>query len=551
MSEVKNFDSKDELEDWLKIRGVAQVDASAAANVLYPDFNEQDALLGISSDDLKSVGLSIPLAMKLSNKLKNENWQPQQIPQQDVSLAWEAGVSTAIPDLSSLTTTHQIKDFVFAPPNNAACVSEHDFQKWKSVVTEDVLRLYFRPVTTHETCERLALYISNLLFLPASIVGENEDGYHSRIDQCVTTPMTWFAPGCTLRRNSSQDSSSYPLLRPDLSATIYGRGCFFRGEEKKLGSSEDPQAELYEKLQDIWPFLGLPFVLGYFSVGANLTFACVYKDRAVPLGNPLLLGQSQDRLKCWNAVRNITRIMKFMATNTPSISPYDLQDIRKGRPAATDWERTISFSGGHVQKSIYLRDEHTGDKVNRLIEVLSILKNGVDGVQPIISFNFSSSVADKRKRRRVPPALYIVTALGAATERRVESTDHLRCIVVFLLNMKVTLNSLGITHRDLRLPNILRNHTTNQLGLIDWDDSVKGLHNLPNADVAHLDPASHAPEMFVEGGTHDHTVDLWSIGFLIQKNLTHADESLRSLMNDFMKPANQRREVTAIMMANI
>mmetsp|Transcript_28040 Transcript_28040/g.58714 ORF Transcript_28040/g.58714 Transcript_28040/m.58714 type:complete len:247 (-) Transcript_28040:309-1049(-) len=240
--------------------------------------------------------------------------------------------------------------------------------------------------------------------------------------------------------------------------------------------------------------------------------------------------------------------MKFMATNAPSISPYDLQDIRKGRPETTDWERTISFSGGHVQKSIYLRDEHTCDKVNRLIEVLSILQNGVDGVQPIISFNFSSSVADKRKRRRVPPTLYIVTAFGVATER-VERTDHLRCIVVFLLNMKVALNSLGITHRDLRLSNILRNSATNQLGLIDWDDSVKGLHNLPNADVAHLDPASHAPEMFVEGGTHDHTVDLWSIGWLMQKNITHADESLRSLMNEFMKPANQRPEVTATMIA--
>lgn len=480
----------------------------------------------------------------------NENWQPQQIPQQDVSMAWEAAVSTAITDLSSLTTTDQIKNFVFAPPDNAACVSEYVFQNWKSVVTEDVLRLYFRPVTTHETCERLALYISNLLLLPAPIVGENEDGYHSRIDQCVTSPMTWFAPSFTIRRNSSQDSSSSPLLRPDLSATIYARGCFFRGEEKKFGSSENPQAELYEKLHKVWPFPGLPFMLGYFSVGANLTFACVYKDRTVPLGNPLQLEQNQDRLKCWNAVRNITRIMKFMSNNTPSISPYDLQDIRKGMPEATDWERTISFSGGHVQKSIYLRDEHTADKVNRLIEVLSILKNGCDGVQPIISYNFSSSVADKRKRRRVPPTLYIVTAFGAATER-VESTDHLRCIVVFLLKMKVTLNSLGITHRDLRLPNIVRNYTTKQLGLIDWDDSIKGLHNLPNADVAHLDSASHALEMFVEGGTHDHTVDLWSIGFLIRKNLSHADESLQSLMNDFMKPANERPEVTVTMIATL
>lgn len=57
--------------------------------------------------------------------------------------------------------------------------------------------------------------------------------------------------------------------------------------------------------------------------------------------------------------------------------------------------------------------------------------------------------------------------------------------------------------------------------------------------------------MFVEGGTHDHTVDLWSIGFLIQNNLSHADASLQLLMNDFMKPANQRPEVTGEMIATL
>ena len=37
------------------------------------DFDEPDALFGITSDDLKSVGLRIPLAMKLSNKLPQQN----------------------------------------------------------------------------------------------------------------------------------------------------------------------------------------------------------------------------------------------------------------------------------------------------------------------------------------------------------------------------------------------------------------------------------------------------------------------------------------------
>jgi len=557
--EDKKFNDEDfQLKDWLVSRGVDRTKAEKAEpTLLASGFDMPSTLLGITVEELtkinktisdKQAKLSVALIRHLHNKLQQQQI-PQQIPQQDVTAAWEFGASTAIPDLSTVSTATKIKNLVFAPPsNNPAAVSQHYFQKWKSVISEDVLRLYFRPVATHETCEILALYISTLLLLPDAIVGENEDGYHSRIDQCVTTPMKRFAPSFTLQRNCSQDSSSHCLYRPDFTATLLGRGCFFRGEEKKSGSSEDPRAELHEKLGKIWPFPGLPFVLGYFSVGVNLTFACVYKDRTVPLGNPLQLDQVQDRLECWNAVRNITRIMKYMASTALSILPYDLQDIRKGSPQGTDWERTISFSGGHVQKCIHLRDEQTENKAKRLYEVLSILQRGVDGVQPIVSFKFSSSVADKRKRRKVPPTFFIVATFGASIER-VENTDHLRRIVVFLLNMKRRLESLGITHRDIRLPNILSNSTTNQLGLIDWDDSVKGLHNLPNADVAHLDPKSHAPEMFGEGRTHDHTVDLWSIGYLIQKNSTLADEPLRLLMNEFVKPANQRPVVTEEMVA--
>ena len=77
MSEDKKFASSNELIDWLKSQGVAEGDARAAALVLFPDFDEPDALFGISSDDLKSVGLSIPLAMKLSNKLSQQNASSQ------------------------------------------------------------------------------------------------------------------------------------------------------------------------------------------------------------------------------------------------------------------------------------------------------------------------------------------------------------------------------------------------------------------------------------------------------------------------------------------
>ena len=80
-------------------------------------------------------------------------------------------------------------------------------------------------------------------------------------------------------------------------------------------------------------------------------------------------------------------------------------------------------------------------------------------------------------------------------------------------------------------------------GLIDWDDSVTGLDSLPNADVSHLDRESHAPEMFIEGGTHDRTVDIWSVGYLIDQNSEHADAGLNVLKAELLKAAPERPHV--------
>lgn len=219
-----------------------------------------------------------------------------------------------------------------------------------------------------------------------------------------------------------------------------------------------------------------------------------------------------------------------------------MQDIVKLHSVPTDWSRKISFSGGHVLKLISLRDEQTQAKLDRLIAVLSILRNGVDGVQPIVSFNLSSSVHDRAKRRRTPPCLYQVTSFGVPMER-VSCTDEFKTIVVFLLKTVKGLHGLGITHRDIRLPNIVENIDGNY-GLIDWDDSVRGLTNLPNSEDSHLAQNSHAPEMFVENGTHDRTVDLWSIGYLIHSSMEFTDAKLTTVRNGLMAEASHRMTIT-------
>ena len=472
---------------------------------------------------------------------------PQQShPIVDVTIAWMNSVSDAVERHADYGGNNilQLAEFLKTGPSNRAPIHQTCFHKWKTVVPEPELLKYFQPVSGGDSCQALSDVLTVLLLYPMhSLVGENEDGYHGRIDQCISEVLFSFAPQFKLRRNSAQDSSSYPLKRPDFSATILGKGCYFRGEEKKLDSNEDPRVELYLKLQDNWPFPGLPFVLGYYSVGAMVTFCTVSNSDAQPLHDLTLdLNNAQARLRCWNAVRNIARVIKFMASNFNSLSPHDLQDLERTHSRPTDWSRKISFSGGHVLKQIYLRDQETQAKLDRCQAVLDILRNGIEGVQPLISVNLSSSVEDRAKRRRILPCMYLVTAFGVPIAR-VSSTSELREIVRFLLTTVERLHNAGITHRDIRLANIVRNGD-NCYGLIDWDDSVLGLQSLPNADVAHLAKETHAPEMFVENGTHDRTVDLWSIGYLVHTSMEFADATLVALKNKLMMESHHRPSIT-------
>ena len=71
MSADEKFKSKDELEDWLKRRGVDDNVADAADALFAKGFNRPSALLGITVEELKSdAGIQNPLARILSNKLE-------------------------------------------------------------------------------------------------------------------------------------------------------------------------------------------------------------------------------------------------------------------------------------------------------------------------------------------------------------------------------------------------------------------------------------------------------------------------------------------------
>jgi hypothetical protein len=75
MSEEK-FQDEAALKAWLKKNGVDEDDADEAAKILFANkFNKPSTLIDITPDLLQISGVSVPLAMTLSNKLKDKQQQ--------------------------------------------------------------------------------------------------------------------------------------------------------------------------------------------------------------------------------------------------------------------------------------------------------------------------------------------------------------------------------------------------------------------------------------------------------------------------------------------
>eukprot|EP00980_Cylindrotheca_fusiformis_P024613 scaffold12169_cov132-Cylindrotheca_fusiformis.AAC.1 len=73
MNTDKKFANKDELEDWLKSRGVDEEKATTAAENLYSEgFDMPSTLLGATADELAEFNISRPIARHLSNKLSQQ-----------------------------------------------------------------------------------------------------------------------------------------------------------------------------------------------------------------------------------------------------------------------------------------------------------------------------------------------------------------------------------------------------------------------------------------------------------------------------------------------
>jgi hypothetical protein len=96
------------------------------------------------------------------------------------------------------------------------------------------------------------------------------------------------------------------------------------------------------------------------------------------------------------------------------------------------------------------------------------------------------------------------------------SLKKLFAAIECVLEALVVLHRNGWMHRDIRWPNVMQHvNNTKQWFLIDFEDAAPSPQSFPSG--THLRERTHAPEIFVEGGTHTTAVDLWSVGRLIKE----------------------------------
>lgn len=123
----------------------------------------------------------------------------------------------------------------------------------QDICTSEDVELLFRASNASTPLDKLFFAAFD-----APPIGGTEESFHYFWDENIRMILQLLVPFGKSTRNSSKHAATR-TLRPDY-AFLLGNICPFRGEEKPPGSTEDPKAELSNKLE--WAYAPAPYVLG-------------------------------------------------------------------------------------------------------------------------------------------------------------------------------------------------------------------------------------------------------------------------------------------------
>ncbi|CAG8724111.1 11588_t:CDS:2, partial [Funneliformis mosseae] len=314
------------------------------------------------------------------------------------------------------------------------------------------------------------------------VTGTTEDSYHAFWDALIIKPMLIGCPEAVYNRNTSKYKST-GLCRPDTSCLISG-ACLVRGEEKGPENSEDPAKELTSKMK--WTYGDCPYIFGYYAIATKVTYC--YLQEHWPTILPLLRQNIPESFQEEFDVLYRSRSSKVIQLKHDSVVKYySTPDL--------------------VLNIVELYHEMAEHAVPYIDSVLQ--HNVTEGTIPYIIFTPRGVLYKPRTINELIKAIYcVLTAIKVSIIIYYPFTPE---ILLTKIIHSQSLHKMNIMHRDLRWENVMKYIDSEKWFIIDFEDACKFPSRVPNTQLA---KESHAPE--VSQSYHDDSVDVWSVGYLIQ-----------------------------------
>ncbi|KAG1695984.1 Crinkler effector protein 8 [Phytophthora capsici] len=402
--------------------------------------------------------------------------------------------------ISVLPTLGDLGEYIEQPLPVKIGLPQSVLQAWSDpLILGQVLRDKLFEGNDVSPCGLLERAVFSHAFLnPEVDGGTTESAFHYFWDSIIRVVLRSVFRRAYVNRDSCRKASS-GLKRPDFLFAL-DHICVFRGEETDTSTPITvPRKELSQML--VWSYGGVPYVFGYAASGFELELFAIHqaekrdntgKDLKKIVSTHLIGGfnlqQSSERFRLVLALLNLCLLFPEIVRNCPASAKIDFLDIHRDGVE-------VRLSPTFVDKCFHTEEEYR--RVKLIYESLKPFDvPRADAVVTTDSDQFS------------------LTLMPRGIEMKPSSLSELFVALRNVLEALVVLHRNGWMHRDIRWSNVIKQINHVEWFLIDFADAAQSPQNYPSG--GHLTEDEHAPEIFVIGGSHTTTVDVWAVGYLVK-----------------------------------
>lgn len=448
------------------------------------------------NDEDHALIVEVPQRRATKKRRYEEEHTVQTQPRRDFSEQWLEKFHASCVSITALPSIHSLAEFVASPlPVKVGLESAVFTASNVRVSTLSKICVVDAAAPCVEIWKK-ALYHA---VEPLDADG-NEKGFHGFWDCFIRQPIrTIFARKGHTGRDTS-DSTSTGKQRPDM-FFILNDICVFRGEEQSPGEDiNGPRNELSDKL--VWIYGDqVPYMFGYAASGYQCALYALHPNEDGTKVETTQIGMYMttdvtERFEFVLAVLQLCRLFDSIVSVCPEEATREITDIARSNGVV------VRLNSASVVKDFSEAYTYDGSPVvtKSLLQTYELLRN-YD--VPHVVYLYKVSKCGRKFTFR-PRGLDVRPSTVADLFSAIE------CVLTAL----VVLHQHDLMHRDIRWSNVIKYRGSAPAWfLIDFVDAAHSPQCYPSG--SHLRENEHAPEIFVEGGTHTTAVDLWSIGHLI------------------------------------